>query len=223
MIWYNNPLLKTSLQMILKKSNQRIIQLAATYGNRSATFNNYAALLEKGPLQDYVKVRQHVTQRGVDLGTIKVLDIRKLFKAVETGRIDRNQLNEVLAKVSGVHVDQNGNLDKAAMSKGIPTISEIRKQTKKRLINMGVDPREMDNAELDERTELYFDFSTNFQTSYNEAIKAVGESKLRRNDVTKNLWKPGRKSYDELVEIKKWLDTYRKEAASNAKKLEDGT
>lgn len=223
MIWYNNPLLKTSLQMILKKSNQRIVQLAATYGRGSETYNSYTALLEKGPLQEYVKKREHVTQHGVDLGNIKVLDIRKVFKAVETGKIDRNQLNEILSKVAGVHVDSSGNLEPAAHSKGIQTVSEIRKQTKKRLINQGVDPREMSNEEIDKETELYFDFTTNFQTAYNEAVKNVRESTLRKNPVTKQLWDPGKKSYDQLIEIKKWLDTYNRDAAKRANKLEDGT
>lgn len=212
MIWYNNPLLKTSLQMILKKSNQRIVQLGKTFGTSSYTFNQYTSILSKGPVQEFTK-----QSRSGNLA----LDIRKVFRAVETGRIDRNTLNQILTTMAGVKVDQNGEIQDAQYTKGVPTVSEIRKQTKKRLINQGEDPREMSLAEIDDATELYFDFSTNFDTSYSQAMKELGESKMRKHPVVGKLWQSGKKSYDELIEIKKYLDTYRRDAKNAALKLEE--
>ena len=223
MIWYKNPLLKTSLQMILKKSNQRMIQIAAQYGSGSFTFKQFSSMLEKGPLQDYVKQREHVTQRGVDLGTIKVLDIRKLFKAVETGKIDRTQLNEIVTKFSGIRIDRTGNIEEAKTSIGIPTIKQIRRNTQRILEQQGVDWRELSNWELDERTEFYYDFNTNFQTSYDEAVKAVGKKIIHDNKVTGKLWDSGKKGYDQLIEIKKWLDTYKRDGEKIVNKIERGT
>lgn len=209
--------------MILKKSNQRMIQIAAQYGSKSFTFNQFSAMLEKGPLQDYVKKREHVTQRGVDLGTIKVLDIRKLFKAVETGKIDRTQLNEIVTKFSGIRIDRTGNIEEAKTSIGIPTIKQIRRNTQRILEQQGVDWRELSNFELDERTEFYYDFNTNFQTSYDEAVKAVGKKIIHDHKVTGKLWDSGKKGYDQLIEIKKWLDTFKRDSEKFVNKIERGT
>ena len=222
MIWYNNPLLKTSLQMILKKSNQRIIQMAVTYGSKSYTFGHYTATLQKGPVQDYLKKRTGVTQKGVNIGDVNVLDIRKVFKAVETGKIDRDTLNQILSTVSGVKVDASGNIQENKIVTGIPTIKEVRQDQKKRWINYGEDPREHTQQEVDEAVEEYFDFTTNFDTSYKQSMYEVGEAKLRSDPVAGRLWEAGRKSYRDLMEIKMRLDTIRREARNNALKLEDG-
>jgi len=216
-----SPLLKAQLQSVLKKSNQRIAQLAATYGNKSFTFQNYANILDFGPLQPYVKERHGVTQKGVYLGDLNVLDIRKVFRAVETGKLTREELNQIIGKMAGVHVDSAGDLQANTMEKGIQTISEIRKQTKKRLINRGEDPRGMDKEQLDRETEAYFDFSTNFQTSYNETVKDMREPNMRKHEIIGKLWDPGKKSYNDLVEIKKAMDTWRRNNRREALKLED--
>ena len=207
--------------MELKKTNQRIIELAKVYGPDSYTFKQQTNILQKGIVREFIKTRENVTQKGFEIGNVDVLDIRKLFKAVESGKIDRQALNQILATVSGKSIDANGDVVESRYTKGIQKVSEIRKATKKRLENQGEDPRDMTLEEIDQETEMYFDFSTNFQTSYNETMKELGESKMRNHRVMGQLWKPGKKSYDELMEIKKYMDTYSRDARKNALKLEE--
>lgn len=225
MVWYNNPILKAQLQSILKKSNQRIIQLAATYGKKSYTFNNYTNILEAGPLQEYIKTRKNVVQKGVSIGDIKALDIRKVFQAVESGKISRQELNQIIGKMAGVHVDASGELQTNTQEKGIQTISQIRKETKKRMINRGEDPRELSENEIDAATEQYFDFTTNFDTSYAQAIKEIGEAKMRNDEIMGKLWYEKRGfrklSYDEMIDIKREMDKVRRNARKAALKTEE--
>lgn len=221
MIWYNNPLLKSELQKILKKSNQRIIQMASTYGRGSYTFNQYTSVLEKEIVKPFIKERKDVIQKGVQIGTVNVLDIRALFKAVDKGQISRDTLNQVLGNIAGITVDKDGNIRENKVVQGVPTVKKIREQTKKRLKDDGAETKNMSAEELDIKTEEYNEFRTRFQTTYEAAIHEVKEAGLKANPITKQLYDEGKKSYELLEEIGEELENLYKEAIQRTRKLEE--
>ena len=222
MIWYNNPLLKTQLQSILKKSNQRIIQMASTYGRGSYTFNQYTSILEKEIVKPFIKERKNVVQKGVQIGTVNVVDIRALFKAVEKGQISRDTLNQVLGNIAGITVDRDGNIRENKVVEGVPTVKKIREQTKKRLRENGFEAKDMSTEELDVKTEEYNTFRSRFQTTYELTIHEVKESGLKANPITARLYDEGKKSYELLEEIGEEMEDLYKEAIQRTRKLEQG-
>ena len=195
-MWYQNPMLRTILQMTLKKSNQRIVQLSKTYGPNSSLFKQATAVLQKSGVSQFVSQSKS--------GNIKV-DIRKINRLIASGKANRNELNQVLAQIAGVKIDENGDI-KELTNQGIKTVSQIRKDTKKKLANMGEDPKEMTDKEVDRIAEKLAAFSEAFDTAYNVAISRLGEKKLSTDPITKKLWgsnrvRKGRLTYRELEEI----------------------
>ena len=237
MFWYQNPLLRPYIQSELKKTNQRIAQIGKTYGKTSSTYKHAIAAFQKGPLSEFLGTSAS--------GNVK-LDIRKIQKAIHSGQLNRSEANELLARAAGLRIDENGDIDHIKVRKkgkdgkthevdqggDIKTVSEIRERTKKKMINTyGEDPRDYTTKEIDEFGEALEEFSDTFQTAYNEAIAAVGESALKDDPVTAKLWgenrtAPGKKkgtkilTPNDIVQIQKRLNELRKEGVDIVADLE---
>lgn len=214
-MWYQNPMLRTILQMTLKKSNQRIVQLSKTYGPNSSVFKQATAVLQKSGVSQFVSQSKS--------GNIKV-DIRKINRLIASGKANRNELNQVLAQIAGVKIDENGDI-KELTNQGIKTVSQIRKATKKKLANMGEDPKEMTDKEVDRITEKLAAFSESFDTSYDVAMGRLGEKKLKTDPITRKLWgsnrgRKGRLTYRELDEIMERLQEMIQESKQDALSVE---
>ena len=217
MVWYNNPLIRPYVQSELKKINQRIAQIAKTYGQDSYTYKNAIAAFQKGPLSEFTS-----TSRSGNF----TLDIRKIQKAIHSGSLNRSEANELLMRAAGIRINENGEVEKVGEG-GIETVTEIRKKGKKKLENtFGEDSRDYTTKELDKFIEELNEFSASFQTAYNEAIKEVGTEKVYSDPVTGQLWGENRPSdhplsYRQLTEIKKRLDELRKEGVDIVTGLEE--
>lgn len=215
MIWYQNPLLKTYLQMILKTSNQRIVQLGKTYGTNSSTFKQATAILQKSGVSQF---------SSTSASGFPKIDIRKVNRLVSSGKADRTELNQVLSQIAGIKIDESGNIEKLK-NQGIKTVTQIRKQTKKKLVNQGEDPSEMPVKEIDRITEKLAEFSESFDTSYDIAMGRVGEKQLRSDPITRKLWGEnrggrGKLTYRDMEDIMDRLNEMIKKSKEDALSVE---
>ena len=215
MSWYNNPLLKTYLQMILKKSNQRIVQLGSTYGTRSTYFKQATSVLKKGAVQEFA---------STSASGYPKIDIRKINKLISSGKADRKELNQVLSQIAGIKITETGDIEKLS-NQGIKTVKEIRKATAKRLANMGEDPREYTQKEIDKVTEALANFEESFETTYEVCMARVGEKEMKNDQVTRKLWgenrgKKGRLTYSDMTKIMERMGVMMAEANDSALSVE---
>jgi hypothetical protein len=122
-MWFENPLLTTKLQMELKRVNQRIVQIAQTfgestegfrkedltgltksqikklaekYGRETSTFKQATAILQKGGAKPY---------RSTSKTGNPTIDIRKINKIIRSGKGDINELNQILSQTAGIKID----------------------------------------------------------------------------------------------------------------------
>ena len=177
-MWYNNPLLKTVLSMLLKKTNQRIVQLAKTFGKNSEIYKQEIKILQTGAARQYLSFSAS--------GNIKI-DIAKIMKIIYTGKIERSDLNRLLSEVAGVKVDANGEVQKIA-NEGIKTVTQIRKAARKRLEHMGEDPSEYSADEVIQMYEDILGFQNTLETAYQAAVARFGEEELKKDPITSRLW-----------------------------------
>lgn len=239
MIWYQNPMLTTRLQMELKKINQRIVQLATTYGKtteefkaeanpgmskskinalaskygrNTSVFKQATAILSKGPARPFVSESASGNEK---------IDIRAINKLIRSGKANRSELNQILAQVAGLRITENGELEK--VPGGIETVKEMRTKTRKRLPTMGEDPDEYSDSEIDSITEQLAEFSENFQTTYELGMARLGQRALREDPVTKMLWGENRSrrlTYREMEEIMKRIRSMIGDARRDALTIE---
>lgn len=200
-MWYQNPLLRTVLQMTLKKSNQRLVQLAKTFGPNSEIYKREAKILQTGAARQYV---------GTSASGFDKVDISKLNKDIFRGNLSRADLNQLLSQVAGIKVDQNGDVIQIA-DQGVKTVGQIRKAAKKRLERMGEDPSELTADEVIDLYEDILGFENSLQTAYDVAMARMSESEIKKDPVTSRLWSSkhgGRRAdgerltYNELKEIR---------------------
>ena len=200
-MWYQNPLLRTVLQMSLKKSNQRLVQLAKTFGPNSEIYKREAGILQKGAARQFM---------GTSASGFDKIDISKLNKQVASGQINRYDLNRLLSEVAGIRVDQNGDVVQIA-NQGIKTVGQIRKDARKRLERMGEDPSELTADEVIDLYEDILGFENSFQSAYEIANQRLETKALTSDPITSKLYgtKKGgtradgeRLTYNELKQIR---------------------
>ena len=213
LMWYQNPLLRTALQMALKKSNQRLVQLAKTFGPNSEIYKREAGILQKGAAQKYITTSSGINPITKVYNPANIntkIDISKLNKDIFAGNINRSDLNRLLSEVAGIRVDQNGDVVQIA-NQGIKTVGQIRKDARKRLERMGEDPSELTADEVIDLYEDILGFENSFQSAYEIANQRLETKALTSDPITSKLYgtKKGgtradgeRLTYNELKQIR---------------------
>ena len=210
-----SALTRATLQSKLKTTNQRIVQIKKTFGDKSPIYKEALGILEKGGAQKFLDISAS--------GNVKI-GMRKITNALkDPGGL--SEVNEVLAKVAGIKINTDGSISDLPRQ-GVKTVKEIRKQIKKRLEGMGEDPNDYTQDEQVSIYEEILQFSQNFETAYEAAIANAGEQAIRNDPITRRLYSEYRRSdrrltYRELEEIKNRLDLLRAEAKAGALSFEN--
>ena len=197
----------------LKRANQRIAQLAKTYGRGSSVYKQEAGKFLKGAYAPYLGVSRS--------GNVK-FDIRKINKFLRD-QGDTTQAQRMLAEMAGIKFDKEGNM-KEVKGGGVPTTSELDRRTEKKLERWGEDPGEVSKKELRKITEQLAQFSENFQTSYNTYFARYDEAEARKNPIISQLYGENRShrlTYRQLEAIKDEMEKQIAEAAADAMKFEN--
>lgn len=207
-----NQLQTTQITNALKRSNQRISQLAKTYGRNSSVYKQEAGKFMKGAYKSYISTSAS--------GNIK-FDIRAINKLIRS-QGDTSQVQRMLGEIAGIKFDPEGNL-KQIKGAGVPTVSELTKRTEKKLERWGEDPGDYTRKELQTLTETLAEFSENFQTAYNEYIATYGEAEARKDTTIQELYgdfRNKRLTYAELEKIKKRMEEMNAKAKDQALEFE---
>lgn len=207
-----NQLQTTQITSALKRANQRIAQLAKTYGKTSSVYKQEAGKFLKGSYKPFIGTSAS--------GNIK-FDIRSINKLIRD-QGDTSQVQRMIAEITGMKFDADGT-PKQIKGAGIPTVSELNKRTEKKLERWGEDPGDYSKKELQNITEQLAEFSENFQTAYNEYIANYGESEARKDSTIQTLYgnfRNKRLTYRELEQIKKRMEEANAAASSQALQFE---
>lgn len=207
-----NQLQTTQITSALKRVNQRIAQLAKTYGKTSSVYKQEAGKFLKGSYKPFIGTSKS--------GNIK-FDIRSINKLIRD-QGDTSQVQRMIAEITGIKFDADGS-PKQIKGAGVPTVSELNKRTEKKLERWGEDPSDYSKKELQNITEQLAEFSENFQTAYNEYIANYGESEARKDSTIQTLYgdfRNKRLTYRELEQIKRRMEEANAAASSQALQFE---
>ena len=222
----------------LKRANTRIARLEAAYGSKSATFKNQIARFEKGPLHKYVgKSKTSVNKNGEKRGGNWKLDKGKIMKDFKSGKLNIDQMNEILRNAAGVRIDPNG-IVKESNWGGFQTRKQLEEQTIQAITTTDVDLSEFADEKgnininkdiLKQITEKLNAISESFQTEYSDT--PLTESQMKENTILSRLYstehggsrnKGEKLSYgeltkikDELARVKSDIDSSRQKGLSN--------
>lgn len=183
--------------------NVRLKVLQNTFGRNSSVIKNLMAFMQKGSLYQYMGTSK--------AGNIKV-DYMAIKRAVTSGRLGANELNEILTKLAGTKVNENGEVER--VNSRVPTLNKLQQEAKAKMQEMGIDPEEYG---INKFIEEMANFSSEFQSSYNTAVKDVGAEKMENDPIVGQLWSEnrphdGRLSYSDLRNIMKRMKELRADA-----------
>ena len=207
-----NQLQTQQITNALKRSNQRIAQLAKTYGKKSSVYKQEAGKFLKGAYKPYIGTSAS--------GNIK-FDIKAINKLIRS-QGDTSQVQRMLGEIAGIKFDSEGDI-KQIKGAGVPTVSELTKRTEKKLERWGEDPGDYTRKELQNLTETLAEFSENFQTAYNEYIATYGEAEARKDTTIQELYgdfRNKRLTYSELEKIKNRMEEMNARAKDQALEFE---
>ena len=211
MEWYQNPMLRTLLQSAFKRSNARIANLAKQYGKTSAIYKKETDKFAQPFYRDFMSISQTGKKYGRNIskgGNLK-FDVRKINKWILSGDADRSIVNQMLSESVGLRIDPQGNIQPVSAG-GIKTISQIRKGASQTAKNMGINPHEMTNEELDEFANAITEFSSNFQVSYDAFIAEYGEKAARADNLISQMYDRKKPlTYQKMIEINKRFNEYK--------------
>ena len=212
MYWYNNPVLRASLQSAFKRSNQRIVSLAKKYGTTSPIYKNE---IDKFFAPNYKQFMS--TSKS---GYLK-FDVKALNKYILSGNADRGVVNQLLSQAAGVRIGEAGNVYQLA-NEGVKTVGQIKERARKRAIRMGIDPREMEDEELTKFENEMIDFTSNFQYAYDAFIARYGEETARQDALISQMYDRGGKklSYTKMIEINRRFNAYKNNERINVEDFE---
>lgn len=190
------------LQNSIETINRRISRLAQAFGKNSFTFKNEVAFLQKGALQKFTGQSSS--------GDFKV-DYKKIKNFIQSGA-DLSEVNEILTKMAGVRIDENGEMVRTGSK--VPTVGELRKQAEEKKKEMGVS-----SMDTDEFIESLNRFSSEFQSAYNKTIRDVGAERMEEDPIVGQLWMEnrqgaGRLTYPQMANIMNRMDELRAEAVA---------
>lgn len=222
----------------LKRANTRIARLETAYGSKSATFKNQIARFEKGSLHKYVgKSKTSINKNGEKRGGNWKLDKGKIMKDFKSGKLNIDQMNEILRNAAGVRIDPMG-IVKESNWGGFQTRKQLEEQTIQAITTTDVDLSEfadekgninINKSVLKQITEKLNAISESFQTEYKES--PLTEDQMKENTILARLYstehsgtrqKGEKLSYtellrikDELARIKADIDAEREKGLSN--------
>ena len=222
-MWYENPLLRTALQSAFKRSNARIVNLAKKYGTSSPVYKseldkfskpNYKQFMDisKSGRSFYKYVDGQKVLKNVTTGGYEKFNVKKINQYILSGNADRSVVNQLLSEAIGYRINEKGDLEKLRHGGGISTVSDIRKTASQAAKRMGINPHEMNNAELDKFANAIMDFRSNFQTSYDEFMAAsYGGPKVGSKDAVISQMYDRKKAltYDQMIEINQRFNDYK--------------
>ena len=231
----------TQISNAIKKANTRITQLGKTYKFDSSIYKQEVGKFEKGAYKDFTryttpKPRGRNVQKAKE-GKWKApeshiaFDTRAIMNLVKKEG-PTSQVNRILAEIAGIKVvpksvkgsPEEGweviDVDiKDVKGGGIPTTKEVDKRITKRLEKLGEDWTQMSTSQIRHKGEVLYEFSENFQTTYETYIAKFGEEEARKDTVIQRLYGDFRDKqlkYPELEAIKQRMEDYINAAANEA-------
>ena len=223
MMWYENPVLRATLQSAFKRSNARIANLAKQYGRSSAIYKKETDKFFAPNYKQFMSISQAGKKVGRNIttgGNLK-FDVKKLNKYILSGNADRGTVNQLLSEAVGLRIDANGNIEPVKQG-GIKTITQIRKSASKTARNMGINPHEMTNQELDKFANEITDFSSNFQVAYDAFIARYGEDVARKDPYIGQMYDRKKAlSYSKMIEINRRFNAYKNNEKMLINEFED--
>ena len=210
-MWYENPVLRATLQSAFKRSNARIANLAKQYGRSSAIYKKETDKFFAPNYKQFMSISQAGKKVGRNIttgGNLK-FDVKKLNKYILSGNADRGTVNQLLSEAVGLRIDANGNIEPVKQG-GIKTITQIRKSAARTAKNMGIDPHKMTDEELDKFANTVTDFASNFQVAYDAFIANYKEDKARADGVIGQMYDRKKPlTYKQMIDINKRFNEYK--------------
>ena len=221
-----SPVSRATITSALKKSNQRLAQLAKSLKQANAVagkdydpwkssslLKGEIAEVENGVYGKYLtrseagkkfykyengkKVVKNVTTGG----NVK-FDIRQIMKDIESGALDYSEANDFLVKAAGLRISENGEVTETETG-GISTVSEIKKKAKE-IFGENLPTGELLNK-YDEMTE----FRESFQQDYSDFKAQETLASVETDPMIQKLRNraPGQDylDYEELSEIHQYI------------------
>ena len=213
MNWYENPVLRATLQSALKRSNARIANLAKKYGTSSPVYKKETDKFFAPNYKQFMSISQGGKKVGnnVTIGGNLKFDVKSINKYILSGTADRSQVNQLLAEAAGIKIDPEGNVVPIQKG-GIKTITQIRKGASQTAKNMGINPHEMTNEELDVFANEIADFASNFQVAYDAFIARYGEETARQDPYIGQMYDRKKAlSYSKMIEINRRFNEYKED------------
>ena len=241
---YNlSPQELSEISSAIKRANQRMNQIGKTYGFESSVYKQEVGKFQKGAFKDLTRTTTGKARgRNVAKATQGEWKSPGKHMAFNTKAImdlvrregASSKVNVVLGELAGVKIKGNFSeheelgvplrLDiRKLKGGGVPTVSELTKRTEKKLERMGEDPGDYTKKELQKITEQLYEFSENFQTSYNEYMAQYGEEGASKDPTIKLLYGENRNrrlTYPELEAIKARMDEMTAAAKNDALSFE---
>ena len=233
MEWYDNPILRSSLQSAFKRSNARIVNIAKRYGTSSPI---YKATMDKFSKPNYSKfigtsesgrkfykyVDGQKVIKNITTGGYQKFKVHEINKYILSGKADRSVVNQLLSETIGYRVNEKGELEKLKNGGGIQTVTQIRKSAARTAKNMGIDPHEMTDEELDKFANTVTDFASNFQVAYDAFIANYKEDKARADDVIGQMYDRKKPlTYKQMIDINKRFNEYKEAEAMEVNDFEN--
>lgn len=203
----------TTINESINMINVRLKTLAKVFGSDSITFKKQVAFMQKGVLKDYLGKSA--------AGNLKV-DYMAIKKALTSGKLSVNEANEILTRLAGVKIEDNGEVVRTGSR--VPTLGEIRKRGREKMEEMGMDP---DTYNVDQFVRQLDEFSSEFQSEYQKTVREVGAAAMEEDPTVSWLWgdkRPhqGRLTYKEMADVMEKMQDLRMAAAMQEEEVENG-
>ena len=200
----------TTINESINMINVRLKTLAKVYGANSITFKKEVAFMQKGILKDYLGTSK--------AGNLKV-DYMAIKKALTSGKLSINEANEILTRLAGVKIEDNGEVVRTGSQ--VPTVGQLRSEARQKMEEMGAG-----DYDVDEFIERLNEFSSEFQSEYQKTVREVGAAKMEEDPTVSWLWSEnrphrGKLTYNEMANIMKKMQQMRMQAAMDEQGVEN--
>lgn len=232
---------EAKIASMIKAVNTRITQLGKTYKFDSSIYKQEVGKFEKGAYKEFVRYTEPKA-RGRNVQKQKegkwkapeshiAFDTKAIMNQIRTEGLN-SKTQTLLAELLGVKVKPTSMVGspeegwkildmtlQELKGAGVPTVTQVDKRITKRLEKLGEDWTQMSKKQIRREGENLYEFSENFQTTYETYMAKFGEEEARGDTVIQRLYGDFRDkqlTYPELERIKQRMQDRIDEAANEA-------
>ena len=206
---------KAKIRAALKRSNQRIAEIGKRVSNKSTIYNNEIAPFVNTQYGEYLRTTEAGVKHGrnISKGGNVAFDIHKIMKAIESGKMDEDEVNDFLLKATGYKINKAGDFvggkevtdEKTgeiynASEGGIKTMKEIKDAAKRTIPNW----KDYDSDKLLQKYDDIQEARDHFQADYDAYMEEYGPKSAKTDPTIRKLYKNRFKKDEETGKKKKY-------------------